>query len=215
MKIVQLTVVDEQRALQHAVETLRFGGVIIFPTDTLYGLGADALSDAAVDKIYQIKGRDKNKPIHCVVSDIAMAQRYAEMNDVSRTLAEIFLPGPLTLILKKREGINSGIVHDIETIGIRIPNNEFCLALAREFNGPITATSANKSGEAPSRTIDSIISQVGQAAIMVDAAFDAGELPESLPSTVVDLSLDPPVLLREGALPIEKLRKYIPLVVKR
>src|SRR3989338_5762363 len=93
--------------IEKATLVLREGGVIIYPTDTLYGLGADALSDSAVEKIYAIKGRDERKPIHAIVADVAMMEKYAEVSDMANMLIKKFLPGTLTLILKKREGVDT------------------------------------------------------------------------------------------------------------
>lgn len=197
-RLVKETISD---LLKKAIEVSDGGGVIIYPTDTLYGLGADALSDEAVAKIYAIKGREEKKPIHAIVEDMIMAEKYAEVNDVARKLAKAFFPGPLTLILKKRKGIDTGITRGIDTIGIRIPDNKFCLALAREFGKPITTTSANKSGEKPERSVGKIIAQLGEVAALVDLVIDAGELQPSLPSTVVDVSPGETVILREGAIP--------------
>lgn len=185
-----------------AAEILRAGGVVLYPTDTLYGLGADALSDDAVAKVYTIKGRDGKKPVHCVVSDMSMAERYVEVNSagwrIARKLAEKLLPGALTLILKKKKGIDGGIARDMDTVGIRIPDNEFCLALAREFGGCITTTSANKAGMETERNVEKILEQLGEASI--DLVVDAGPLPSRQPSTVVDVSGKEPVILREGAI---------------
>jgi L-threonylcarbamoyladenylate synthase len=203
--------VADPDVVANAAAVLRAGGVIIFPTDTLYGLGADALSDAAVEKIYAIKGRDTGKPIHAIVSDMEMAERYAVVHDVARRLAKQFLPGSLTIILKKREGINMGITKGIDTIGIRIPKNNFCLALAREFDAPITATSANRAGAATGQDLPEIFEQLGDSAKHVDLAIDAGELPPSLPSTVIDLSGGLPNILREGAISMAELHSYLSL----
>ena len=191
--------------VKKASTVIRDGGVIIYPTDTLYGLGADALSDEAVAKIYSIKKREGGKPIHAIVADLDDAMKYAQMNDVARKLSEEFFPGPLTLILKKRWGIGTGIVKDISTIGIRIPNNQFCLALAHEFGKPITTTSANKSGEKPERSVEKIITQLGKSCRLIDFAIDAGELGASEPSTIVDVSSGKAVILREGAIPVAEV----------
>lgn len=177
------------------------GGVILYPTDTLYGLGADALSDEAVAKIYAIKGREEGKPIHCIVADMEMAERYAEVTPLATTLAWRFLPGALTLILKKLPGTGSGISRGIDTIGIRVPRNDFCRALARRFGKPFTATSANISGMSSPRSVDEILRQLGERSGGIDLAIDAGELPLRLPSTVVDVSSGISQILREGAIP--------------
>lgn len=191
---------EDPSAPVRAAQILASGGVILYPTDTLYGLGADALSDEAVAKIHGIKGSDPKKPMHCVVSDIAMAAEYAEISGIAKDLAGKFLPGPLTIIVKKKAGIDTGIARGLDTIGIRIPDNAFCFALARGFRRPFTTTSANKHGERSERSIELILAQLGAQASLIDFAIDAGELPSALPSTIVDVSSGEPVVIREGAI---------------
>ena len=211
MERIQLSEETMGECVEHAAHVLSGGGVIVYPTDTLYGLGADAFSDAAVDMIYEIKGRDEKKPMHCVVAGIAMAEEYAELTPDARLLLERLTPGPLTVVVRKRAGWGSGIARGIDTIGIRIPQNDFCLALARAFGKPFTATSANRAGEAPRRTIDAILGQLRNpyASLLqktsiedLDLVIDAGQLLPSRPSTVVDMSGEEPVTLREGAIPV-------------
>ena len=187
-------------ATTRASKVLRNGGVVMYPTDTLYGLGADAFSDKAVDKIYAIKGRDEKKPIHCIVADIAMAEEYAEVTDDARLLFERLLAGGLTVILKKREAVVGGIARGLDTIGIRIPHNDFCIQLAGAFGEPFTATSANLAGHEHQWSVEAILKQLGPNAEMIDLIIDAGELPPSAPSTVVDLSGEDPLIVREGAI---------------
>ena len=200
MERINLSHQNLEECVQKAASALRAGGVILYPTDTLYGLGADALSDKAVGTIYAIKGRDEKKPVHCIVADLSMAEEYAYLNDEAMELAEAFFPGPLTLILKKREEFKSGIAHDIQSIGVRVPDNEFSLTLAQEYGKPITATSANVSGEKPACSVGGVLSQLGSAASKIDIIVDAGKLPANKPSTVVDVSSTRPVILREGAI---------------
>ena len=200
---------DVSKAVMIAANVLRQKGVIIFPTDTLYGLGTDALSNETVAKIYAIKGRNDGKPIHGIFSDLAMIERYAIVNDIGRKLAEKFFPGPLTLIFKKKEGIDTGIARGIESIGVRIPKNDFCIELALWFDTPITATSANISDQEPQRSIEKIIEQLGERAKLVDLAIDAGELPPSLPSTVVNVISGTPVVLREGAISMTEIANVV------
>jgi L-threonylcarbamoyladenylate synthase len=129
-----------------------------------------------------------------------MAERYAEFDGRSRTIAKHFLPGPLTLILKKHTAFDTGITRDISTIGIRIPDSQLCLEIEQMFRKPVTTTSANISGKECERTIEKILAQFGEAARDIDLVIDAGELPESKPSTVLDMSGIDPVILREGAI---------------
>lgn len=187
---------DFDTAVKRAAEVLRQGGAIIYPTDTLYGLGVDALSDAAVENLYALKGREAGKPTHCIVADLAMAKEYAEVNDAARKVAEKFLPGALTLILKKKPGIAGGITRGMETIGIRIPDNQFCIKLARSLGRPFTATSANRAGVEPESEFEKVL-----ASVKADLAIDAGPLPLSKPSTIVNLVSGYPTILREGVIP--------------
>jgi L-threonylcarbamoyladenylate synthase len=180
-----------------AAGVLRQGGVVIYPTDTLYGIGVDAFANDAVDRLYEIKGREPGKPMHCIVADLAMAEEYAEVNGAARTLAERFLPGALTLILKKRPAVTTGIGRGMDTIGIRIPKNDLCLEMARTFGKPITTPSANKAGQTASTPMD-IVAQFGVENI--DLFIDAGILPQSKPSTIVNLVSGHPSVLREGAI---------------
>jgi len=212
---IGLTHKNLRESVQKAANALLQGGVILYPTDTLYGLGADAFSDEAVDKVYEIKGRDEKKPTHCIVADTEMAEKYAEVTADARLLFERLLPGGLTIILKKKAGVEGGIARGIATIGIRIPKNEFCLQLARAFGKPFTATSANLAGREHERNVDSILEQLSHSSISrpteqsfgrvqktrIDLIIDAGELPASPPSTVVDLSGEEPMILREGVIP--------------
>ncbi len=199
MEIVSLFEAGAASAAVRAAAVLRMGGVVLFPTDTLYGLGADALSDEAVAKIFSIKGRDEGKPIHALVSGLEMAAEYGEVSDEVRLLASRLPQGQVTFIVNKKAGFDTGIMRDLSTFGFRIPDNGFCLAFVRVYGKPVTATSANRSGEKPRRSADEILEQLGDAARHVDLVVDAGELPERQPSTVVDLSGVRPVILREGA----------------
>jgi len=201
MEIVRLSEVGAEIAALRAAEVLRAGGVILYPTDTLYGLGADALSDEAVEKVQQIKGREEGKPIHCIVADTKMAGEYGEFNGTAHRLAKEFLPGPLTIVVEKKAGLDSGIARGIGTIGIRIPKNEFCLTLARAFGKPYTTTSANASGRKTPTTVEGILEQLGESAENISLIIEAGELPDSQPSTVVGVSGSDVVVLREGAIP--------------
>ena len=211
MEVIRLTEANRKDLAARAAEVLRAGGVVLYPTDTLYGLGADALSDEGVAKVKRIKGRDEGKPIHAIVSDLEMAEEYGELTDDARLLASRLPQGQVTYIVsakggsasggKKLAGPRTGILRGIATFGFRIPDNEFCISLLREFGKPVTATSANTSGEQPERSVEKILAQLGIAAEGIGLLIDAGELPERLPSTVVDLSGEEPVIVREGAIP--------------
>ncbi len=187
-------------AVIKAAGVLRRGGIIVYPTDTLYGLGADALSDEVVARMHAIKGSDPAKPTHCVVANLAMAEKYVEVNDAARKIAEKFLPGPLTLILNKKPGVEGGIASGMGTFAIRIPDNEFCIELAKTLGRPYTATSANKNGVEPAMTVEKIVAQLDSGK-GIDLAIDAGLAPRAKPSTIINLVSGHPSILREGAIP--------------
>jgi L-threonylcarbamoyladenylate synthase len=201
MEVIRLKEQNLKQASVRAADVLRTGGVVLYPTDTLYGLGADALSNEAVAKVYAIKGRREVKPTHCIVADIEMAERYGEVGDITRKLARELPRGKVTLVIPKKRGLDSGICRGISTFGFRIPDNDVCWALLEHFGKPITATSANKSDEAPERDVAKILAQLGDTAEEIGVALDAGTLPASKPSTVVDLTSSELVILREGAIP--------------
>jgi len=196
-------------AVQEAAQVLREGKVVIYPTDTLYGLGADAFSDEAFEKVCMIKERDERRPVHAVFADLAMAEAYAELTPTAQTLAQAFLPGPLTLVLKKKKHLTTGIARSLDTVGVRIPKHDFCLTLAAAFGRPYTTTSANVSGEESPATLQGIIAQLGERAAHVALAIDGGAVDAHLRSTVVDARATVPHILREGAITERDIRRAL------
>jgi L-threonylcarbamoyladenylate synthase len=192
---------NEGIASVKAAGVMRAGGIVLYPTDTLYGLGADAFSDSAVDKVYMIKGRNARNPMHAIFADMEMVEEYAEVTDVARKLAKKFLPGALTLVLKKKANVTGGIARKMETIGVRIPDDSFCLETVRALGKPFTATSANRAQNPVLLSVDEILSQLGGTAKEIDLVVDAGMLPLRPPSTVVSLANPAPMFLRIGAIP--------------
>lgn len=183
--------------------------IILYPTDTLYGLGVDATDPQAVLELIQLKGRPtfaeasvdkKRKPISIVVPDLEMAETYAVVTPLAKKLAEKFLPGKLTLVLEAKEELAPAISAGTGTVGIRIPNHPVPMRLVRELGKPITATSANVADMPTLRTVPEILAQFGKRADLIYQVIDEGELPESLPSTVVDARGNTSVILREGAI---------------
>ena len=209
MEVIRLNDSNLAYLAGRAARVLRAGGVVLYPTDTLYGLGADAFSDAAFQKICAIKDRDERRPIHAVFENLAMAELYAEISPLGRRLAEAFLPGPLTLVFKKKPSVTTGIGHNLSSIGVRIPKNKFCLALAHELGKPYTTTSANMSGAEPPATFEGIVKQLGGNTGLVDLAIEGGALPAYLRSTVVDVRNDESHVLREGAISAAEIEKAL------
>lgn len=201
MERITLRSDNTAEAAGKAAEVLRGGGVVLYPTDTLYGLGADALSDRAAAKIFEIKGRDEGKPMHAIVGNMDMAAKYTDVSGVVRLLSDRLPKGQVTFITQKKEGLDEGISRQIETFGFRIPQHIFCVEMIRAFGGPITATSANASGKQPERSVPAILAQLGSGADLIDLIIDGGELPAREPSTVINFTHDHPLIVREGAVP--------------
>lgn len=182
--------------LSKAIVALVNGNVIVYPTDTLYGLGADIFNDEAVRKVFEIKRRPKSMPLSVAVSDFETLEKIAHIDDITRRLADSFLPGKLTLILKKKECISDIVTGGREKVAVRIPDNEVTLELLSRF-GPITATSANIHGKETPGIISDIIMQFKEDDISV--YLDIGRL-EGQPSTIVDATEKKIKILREGAI---------------
>jgi len=202
---IESTASNIEKVAARAVEVLREGGVVLYPTDTLYGLGADATNKEAVEKIYLIKGLDAKNPVSVIVPHINAAAGVVEITPLARRLSATFLPGPLTIVLQKTLHVPVWLNPHHSTIGIRIPNQTLCRSIASQLGRPYTTTSANKSGLESARTVEAILLQLGTEADLIDLVIDAGELPQSLPSTVVDAQGDTLKILREGAIIAEDM----------
>jgi L-threonylcarbamoyladenylate synthase len=174
---------------------LRSGGVIGFPTDTAYGLGADPFNENAVREIYEIKGRPETKPILLVTDSMAMTERVAAVSLSARRLAARFWPGALTLILPALPALPALVTAGTGTVGVRWCSSPFVQRLLGELGGPLTATSANLSGQPAPVTAAEVAAQLGGRLKLL---IDGGTLPARGGSTVLDFTKDPPVLVREG-----------------
>ena len=200
----------EESTLVAAFDVIRTGGVIVYPTETLYGIGADATNSAAVRKVLQVKKRKDTKPILVIVHSVEILQLLvAEIPASAERLMTEFWPGPLTLVFKALREIPEEVTQGSGTVGARIPSNAFCLELLRRCNCPLTSTSANISGEPIHRTIDEIKKALDEG---IDLFIDAGVLPESKPSTVVSVVPENPKLIREGVISFDSLRKVVPTI---
>jgi L-threonylcarbamoyladenylate synthase len=187
------------------VSLLNAGSVIAFPTDTAYGLGADPFNEAAVSRIFQIKGRPETKPVLLLVNSIALAQQVTRPNDIFYKVAERFWPGPLTIIVQAESRLPANVTAGTGTVGVRWPVAPFATELINRLSKPITATSANRSGMPAAVTAAEVSSQLGDSP---DALIDGGVLPARGGSTLLDLTVDPPVVLREGPVRFESLAEF-------
>jgi L-threonylcarbamoyladenylate synthase len=182
-------------------------GLMVYPTETFYGLGAACFSGKAVRRIYKLKKREAGKPLSFIVSDLEMVETVAAAPpDVFRRLASEFWPGPLTLVLKAAESFPEEILGPGGTIAIRIPPVPWLRALVAEIGQPITATSANVSGQGE---ISDPIEAIALFSGKVDIIVDGGKTSGGLPSTIVDLAGDIPRIIREGAVPARVLEPFL------
>ncbi len=204
--------VPEKSVIASAADIILKGGVIVYPTETLYGIGADARNSAAVRKVIAAKRRQDARPILVLADSIEMVQMLtAEIPQAAFALMKRFWPGPLTIVFKAAAGIPEEIAQGSGTIGIRIPDNTFCIELLKMCACPITSTSANVSGEPAPRTVADIRRALGEG---IDLYIDAGMLPESKPSTVISIVEDPPKLIREGVISFEDVQTVLPRITR-
>lgn len=174
--------------------------IVLYPTDTLYGLAVDATDVEAIRLLFKLKGRDEKKPISIVVTDMEMARQYAEVTPLAEKLAALFLPGKLTIVLSAKNTLPRELTAGTGTVGIRIPNHSVPIMLVKKIGKPITTTSANVADHPTLSAPKEILAQFGERAGMITEVIDEGELADSLPSTVVDARGVEPIVLREGAI---------------
>jgi len=184
----------QKRQIHQVVESLRASGVIVYPTDTTYGLGADLLNKKGVDRIYMLKPHKKKKSLSFICSDLKEVSRYARVPDEAYRIMRRLLPGPFTFILEATSEVPKLVMTKRKTVGIRVPDNLICQEILRELGNPIISTSATTQGREYKDDPDEIRANIGHA---VDIVIDAGILPFE-PSTIVDFTGDEPVLVRQG-----------------
>ena len=177
--------------LTDAVAALRRGDLVVYPTETVYGLAADATDPEAVERAFEAKGRSREKPVSMALPDVGAAADYVRFSDRERAFCERFLPGPVTVLLERTDRVPDVLVAGRDRVGVRVPDHDLARDLARRV-GPITATSANRSGEPSARRIGEIAPEVRERAVVIDR----GETPGA-ESTVVDVSTGE--IVRRGA----------------
>ena len=202
------------KAIREAAEIIRDGGLVAFPTETVYGLGADALSSRAVAKIFEVKNRPFFDPIIVHVESLEALEKLTCISGTQdsilhakvKKLAEKFWPGPLTLVLPKKEIVPDIVTAGLSTVAIRMPSHPVALRLIAEAGRPIAAPSANPFGNLSPTTAEHVRNQIGGE---IDMILDGGPCPVGIESTVLDLSSPEPVVLRPGGLPIEAIEKLL------
>ncbi len=208
IKLKDLSEVEVARVALEAAAVLKAGGTVIYPTETVYGIGVVATNPEAVKKVLNYKSRREGKPLSIAVTDQTMAAQFVEINEQARVLYERFLPGPMTVISKDLNVVAPGVASEFGTLGIRMPAHPLIMKIVELIQQPVTATSANGSGEKRPYTLDDIFTRLSDKQLsLIDLAIDAGTLPHNPPSTVIDTTLSTPLIMRQGAALSEETAK--------
>jgi len=204
---------DVQQQVEAAISILKQGGIVAFPTDTVYGLGAGANIPQGVERVYQVKERPQNMALPLLLAHTSQISEVAELvPHVAWLLADKFLPGALTIVLYKAKSVSDIITAGGRTVAIRVPAHPVPVALAQGLGAPIVGTSANLSGKPSALTAGEVYSQFGDN---IDLVIDGGRCPGGIESTIVDVTGETPVILREGAISREELRQVCGEIVFR
>lgn len=209
MHIVQKNEIEKKQLFNEIIKTFKKGGLVVLPTDTVYGFAVDATSKQAVGKLIACKSRLPGNPISIFVGTIAIAAKYVVIDVKTDEVLCTLLPGPYTVILSSRHLSQAELESEKGTLGIRIPKDGFINGLVQEFKRPITATSANRSGRPPHYSVASFLKSLSKnTSHLIDLIVDGGELPRNLPSTVLDLTKETIEVLRYGdIIPSSKSQK--------
>jgi len=192
-----------ESSIMKVVKIMEEGGVVAYPTETFYGLGADIGNPQALEKIYAIKGRDFSKPISIIIGAREDLARFAkEITPAAGILMDRFWPGGITLLFKASQDVPWKLTAKTGKIGIRLSSNPVATLLARNLSGAITATSANRSGQKECVSVEEVADCIGEN---LDAVIDGGRTPGGAGSTIVDTTVDPPVVIREGVIPSSEI----------
>jgi L-threonylcarbamoyladenylate synthase len=200
-----LPATDPQCA-EYAAQLLRSGELVCFPTDTVYGIGAAASNEAAIKRLYAVKGRPPNKSLPLLIANSIGAMDLADVPPIANDLMSHFWPGGLTLVFKKAEMFFSAALAGQQTVALRVPDQDLVRDIIRLLREPITGTSANRTGARPPVSAAEVAFQLGDMASLV---IDDGPSPRGVESTIVDLSQDAPVLQREGAITRQEIESVL------
>lgn len=205
MRIIQL----DEKAIHESIKVLKSGGLVIFPSDTVYGALVDSTNQKAVTKLIGFKNRPIGKPISVFVSDMDMLKEYVDMGSGELLLAKL-LPGPFTVILDSKHKTDLKLESERGTLGVRIPDNSPIIQLVEKFGKPITATSANLSGRPAHYSVETLLHEFPQSKKnMIDLIVDGGKLPRNKPSTVIDLTTPEIKIMRHGDVDIKDSQTFI------
>ncbi len=194
-----------EEAVSACAQALKNGGIAVFPTETVYGIGVDAFNEAAIAELYKRKQRPFDKPLLMHISGIEMAEEIAYLDDNARMLINKYTPGPLTLVVKSKPGVPKIALANGDTVGLRFPSNKAFLSISKAFGGPIAATSANLSGNKSAITA----SELEPVMNIADIVLTDGECELGLESTILSLVGEKPKILRLGSFPRELIEECI------
>ncbi len=196
---------NKKEIVKKALEVLKRGGLVVYPTETCYGIGADATNEKAIAKLLEYKTRREGKPLSVVMAEKEMAKKYIELNDMAENIYDKYLPGPITVVSKSLGGVVKGVESESGTLGVRVPDYSLILEISKEFKKPFTATSANMSYDPKPYSVESLLKNLPEKKKnLIDLIIDGGELPKNEASTVVDTTLNTMNVLREGKVSFEK-----------
>jgi L-threonylcarbamoyladenylate synthase len=201
--VAEIIPADHPDALDAAVRLLKAGELVCYPTDTVYGIGAAASNDAAVRRLYAVKGRRPDNPLPLLIADSAQASFIAEVTPLAHRLMTRYWPGGLTIVMRKLADFRSLALAGQDTVGLRVPDCEIVREIVRALGEPITGTSANRSGARSPLTAQEVALQLGE---LVPLIIDGGRTPGGIESTVVDVSAGAPKVLRQGAVTLDELK---------
>ena len=200
-KIFDWTKSINENELKSVIDILNNDGIVIFPTDTVYGMGCNCFSDKAIDKIFEIKGRDYNKPINVLVSNYnSIKEVVSNINDKEKELVDKYMPGALTIIFDKKDSISNLLTAGLDTVGVRIPNNNISLEILNNITYPLATTSANISGNESLVDFDSIYEVFNGK---VDAIINGGISDIGIASTIVRVDNNDINILRQGSIQVK------------
>jgi L-threonylcarbamoyladenylate synthase len=211
MKQIKLNLNNQDeinKVAEYAAKILKKGGVVVYPTETLYGLGANAFNENAIAKVQNIKKQERSKPVSVVVKDIKMARRIACVDSKAERILNRIWPGPITIVLRKKDIIPYILTGGGETVAVRISDNKFISALFTKIDFPVTATSANISGENNLLEPEEIIEKLGSGEANPDIFINTGKIKNSIASTIIDLTTPVPRIVRMGIAGKDKLQEF-------
>ena len=191
--------------IKTASETVKQGGLVVYPTDTVYGLGCDPFNVKAVERVFKVKG-DRKKPLPILASDIRQVKEIAHLSREAEKAAKKFWPGPLTIVVPKKPALPYIVTCNTDSVGVRVPRHDLALQLIRLSGGLLVGTSANKTGGKPPKTAQEAVRQLGEE---VDILLDGGPMPLGVSSSVIDFTYKKPKLVRKGPIKLSDIHRAI------